>query len=754
MNQRTRTVSSLRPITRAELELIFERGYNTSSRQALAATWGVENLDTRTADLVEDAMEEEERALELIGALEGKERLILDMMVMLGGRARGEQLRKELLLRGQEDCSDSMSALIAKHAVVILAPSSHSELDIELTVQNQSFLQYELALSAAVCRELDGEQDMTGKLAQWSEEVSSEQSESQQSLELNLLHLMSNLSRTPLRLNKSGVPNKRIALKLIDGLIRPASSHLPEPWLSLDSSGQDYFAFLLGMSTQLGFTRIEQEAVLVDTESVREFFSLEQGTRLHRLLDAIQKVRGWNEWVSSLSESPSLDEDIVELQLSQYVENGADLIGARGYLISVIRRARLDGWVSLQSFVTLCKKLDRDYLPRIVERFAHHEASEDEVERYVCAFIEHALFWTGFVKLGRGPLGERLMALSKHGEDVLGQRDPDAESQPEPRSQKGSLIVQPNYEIMVFLDAVTTPTLAFLYDMSERIALANRMVTFKLDASSLQRGYSMGLTAEQVIEELNACSMTPLASSVEFQIKDWERVWGRLVLWAQGILLRHEDPDRLDDVLSEIRYSRRKDPIQVERIAGGAAFLNGQPDEAMVKILSRHLDVEIDYLGVRPPCLSIEGPLTFSYNPMTCDMVTLRELDHIAEEVKDECTPRKRVVKLQESKLLKRWPNQTVAQTIAFLERALIGGCPPDQVLRLRSLFDLQDRLEVRHNLVMFELDSDLADLIMSSSIVQDMFIKRYNPEAIAVDAEHAEDLLAWLREVGVGIDE
>ena len=755
-----RPISSLQPIDREELELIFERGYALPSRQALANAWGVDTLDARTADLVEDAMEEEELALQKIENLGGTERLALDMIVMLGGRARGEQLRKELLLRGQGDCSEAISALIARHVLIVLSPSSHAEIDVEQVVEKQYFLKHELAISAAMCRELDGAQDMTGKLAEWSDEIRSERVELQQSLELNLLHLMARLARYPLKLNKSGVPNRRVAAKLIEGIVRPAEAHLPEPWLELDPTGQDYLAFLLGMSAQLDFTQIRHDTVSPLPDGVRDFFELPREVRQHRLLDAVQKLRGWNEWVSSQADSPGLDENIVELQLSLLVENGADLIGARGYLISVIRRARLSGWVTLKSFVTLCKQLDRDYLPRIVERFSRHEASEDEVERYVCAFVEHALFWTGLVKLGRGELGERLMALSEQGKAVFGQLEEQDDSATEPRAQKGSLVVQPNYEIMVFLDAVTTPTLSFLYEISERIALANRVATFRLDAASLQRGYSRGRTAEEVVEELNAASIAPLASSVEFQIQDWERVWSRLVLWARGILLRHEDPDRLDDVISELRYATRDAPITMERIAAGSVFLGVDAfDDRLQKVLARHQQVVIDYLGEIPPLLEVEGPLQLAFDPLLCDMITQRELERIATPIKDASTPKRRVVELQKHGLLERWPSSspeaTVKQAIDFLDARIASGLPPDQILRLRNLFGLEDRLEVRYNLVMLELDEGLADLIFSSrSLVEDLFIKRYSPTAIAVDAEQAEELLEKLAEIGVVIDE
>ena len=746
------------PLTRGELELIFERGYATPSQQSLAQAWGVERLDERTADLVEDAMEERERALGLLDAIAPSERLVLEALAALGARSRAERLRKDLLLRGEMDCTEAIEALIRRHAVVLLSPSGHAEIDLEQVLATRNASQYDLALPAALHRELEGDGELHGRLATWPGEVRSERAEMQQALELNLLHLGARLDKEPLRLNKSGAPHKRAASRAIEGLIYPASSHLPEPWIELDERGQDYFAFLLGLSAQLGLTAVRGEQVEVDAHASRAFFARSRQARRHALLDAIQKMRGWNEWISAHVSSQGLSEDIVELQLSQFVENGADLIGARGYLISVLRRARIEGWVTLESLVKLCVQLDRDYLPRIVERLSGvggSGAEQSEVSRYVCAFLEHALFWAGFVKLGRGELGEKLVALSEEGREVLAQ--PSEEDLVEgPLATKGSLVVQPNYEVMVFLDAVTTPTLAFLYSVSERVALANRVATFKITAASVQRGYALGLDAERVVAELNAASMAPLADSVTFQIGDWERVWGRLVVYAQGVLLRHHDPDRLDDIVSELRYALRDQAPTFERLAAGSVFIDGASGELLDRSLKRHEDISIDYLAPDPPpCLTLIGPLQFAFSPIQCDVITLDTMRRIAQITpSEELGPYRRVATLDPEALRRYWPERPVQRAIAFFAPRVQGGFTPEQILRLRSAFAIEDALTVRHNLVVLELDEELADLLLSSHLIEGLFIKRYAPGAVAVDAEQAEELLATLAAIGVTIHE
>ncbi len=207
-------------------------------------------------------------------------------------------------------------------------------------------------------------------------------------------------------------------------------------------------------------------------------------------------------------------------------------------------------------------------------------------------------------------------------------------------------------------------------------------------------------------------------------------------------------------MISELRYALRDDPPHMERIAAGSIFIDGEVNEAFQKVLQRHQNVSIDYLGIQPPSLSLEGALRFGYEPLMIDFVTAHVLGKIGHEVKELCTPRKRVVELDHAALTGHWPEHTLRHTIDFLNERIQGGCPPNQVLRLRNLFGITDRLEVRHNLVMLELDADLADLIMQSELATDMFIKRYNSGAVAVDAEQAEELLAWLAEIGVEVHE
>lgn len=736
------------PLTAPELEAIFERGYAQSSRRFLANLWGGEADEA--ANLF-GAMSESARvtdALERIGELSRSDRAIFAALSNAGGRARAENLRKELLLRGQGDVSDELRRL-ARHGVLVVLPSSgQSELELEQILDQQNFLQQELALTQALIDELDsrGITHSAAEIGAWDGEITNSRVESLQSLELNLLHLAAGLGQDVLRLNKSGAPNRRSLSRFITGLTRPAATDTHDLWLDIDTpTHANYIGFLLALVSELGLsTVIEDRGLVGQFGSAQEYFTAPDDRRGTRLVQVVQNLKGWSEGLSPSLQDGREQDDVLEAQLSQTRANGSVLIGARGYIFSVLRRANLNGWTPLEAVIELCGQLDRDYLPRV---FANAGLSL-QVNHYVRAFIVDLLFWIGAVELGEDSDGVELMRLTPDGQRLL-----DFSEAPEKPEQNGCLFIQPNFEAMVFLDAAPMEVLYRLYQIGERVNLADRVATFKLTAESVQRGYSTGMNAERAIALLDEHSHAPLADLIEFQLRDWERIWGRVTLWSSGMLIRHEDPDRLDTILGQVRHALRDKKLVVERIAAGAVFLDATPEaeDEILRQLERYGGLRIDYLGEIPPSLeSVEG-LVFAYEPMTVDFETVGILKKISEEVREECTPRRRVVALDPRMLTEYWPERTFAHIIDFLRPRVRGGLPSEQLLQLKARLLSPPRAKLLHAVVVVTLETrEDAQLFGSTEHARACNALPISDVSFAIAQEHLDDTIETLERLGV----
>ena len=734
------------PLASSELEAIFERGYAQSSRRFLATLWGGE---PDRADAVFASMSEPERvvdALERIGELSRSDRAIFAALSNAGGRARAENLRKELLLRGQGDVSNELRVL-ARHGVLVVLPSSgQSELDLETVLDQQAFLQQELALTQALIDELDkrGITHSDAEIGAWEGEITDSRVESLQSLELNLLHLAAGLGQDVLRLNKSGAPNRRSLSRFVVGLTRPAATDTHDLWLDIDTpTHANYIGFLFALVRELGLsTVIEDRGLVGQFSGAQAYFTMTDKRRGTRLLQVVQNLKGWSEGLSPSLQDGREQDDVLEAQLSQTRDNGSALIGARGYIFSVLRRANLNGWTPLSAVIELCGQLDRDYLPRV---FANAGLSL-QVDHYVRAFIVDLLFWIGAVELGKDSQGIEMMRLTPDGQRLLGFKEVDENTQ-----QTGCLFVQPNFEAMVFLDAAPMEVLYRLYQIGERVNLADRVATFKLTAESVQRGYSMGLDAESAIALLDEHSHAPLADLIEFQLRDWERIWGRVTLWSSGMLLRHDDPDRLDTILGQVRHALRDEPLAVERLAAGAVFLDTTAEEEVLRQLERYGGLRIDYLGEVPPALEAIAGMHFAYEPMTADIETVGILKKISNEVRDECTPRRRVVELDPAKLSEYWPEKTFAQIIAFLRARVRGGLPSEQLLQLKARLLTPPQATLLHAVVVVTLDTiEDAQLFGSTDHARACKALQIGERSFAIAQEHLDNTIETLERLGV----
>ncbi len=742
------------PVGEEELIAMFERGYSLATKSFIARSWDVDSEEG--VEAVWSAMSDHARVAPKLKDLTPHERALLGEFIVEEGRVRAENLRKEMLLRGLGETSETMRGFIRQGVIVVIPGSGQANIELETMLERRAFLQQELALPKAVF-DLLAEQGVgrqQDEIGAWSGEVDTSRSEAVQSLELNLLHLSSALERDVLRLNKSGAPNRRSLTKFIGGLTRPATSDVAEPWLDVNDVEQaDYLAFLFALAKELGLTQVDEDEQTLsgDPEAVAAYFTLDADKRGRKLLQASQNLKGWSELLSPSIGSGRQSEQFLEAQLSQWRDNGAPLIGARGYVLSVLRRAHFHGWTPMDSVVELCVNLDRDYLLRVLGNLD----DTPDVKAYVRAFIEHLLFWSGLVEIGESTQGERIIRLTDHGAERLDAHDGE-EDDPEEGAQEGCLFIQPNMEAMVFLDAAPMRVLYRLYQLGNRVNLADRVATFKLDAESVQRGYSQGLDAEEAIELLQTNSHAPIPDNITFELKNWERVWKRLTLWAKGTLIRHQDPDKLDSILGQLRHAfRDDDDFLTERLAAGSVFVSAPDEEKMFKQLERDGGVRIDYLGYIPPALEVVEDLTFSYSPMTCDIDTVSEVKRISVEDRDASSAYTRVVTLVPKLIEEHWRDDTLHNALEFLHQRVKGGLPAEQEIQLRSELAKPPSATVRRRVFVVTLEDKAgADLFERTERAADTISTRISERSFAIPEEHFDDVWAMMEDLGVRVEE
>ena len=738
------------PLESDELESLFERGYGLSSHRFIAQAWGLE-ADAEGED-VAAAIDESETVAARVDELDKVQRAILSQVAASGGRMRGENLRRDLLLRGFGDTEATLRDLVRQCILIPIPNPGESELDIEGLLDQDNFLQHDLAVPAFIEEELSREAESLGPeaLGSWEGDIEQVRRGDVSALELNLLHLSSLLQQEPLRLNKSGAPNRRSLRRFARGLTLPGEPGETGDDLDLNDAVQlDYVTFLLAMAFELGFLHKGEKAISGRHDAVKEYFRADIDDRNRRLINAFQGLKHWSE-VESLALAHGKRRPDYEEHFSQSETTGEPFIGARGYVLSVLRRSRLGRWTPREAIIDLCTQLDRNYLPRALSN------AETDVEPadYIEAVLDRGLGWLGVLEVGESEDGIEVLRFHDRGADIVGVKKPEGEEEAEqeeaPPEEEGCLVVQPNYEVMLFLDSAPLEVLFYLYHIGTRDKLADRVANFRLTAESVQWGFSNGLDADTILEILNKYSHAPVPDTVEFQLKDWQRVHQQLKLYANGVLLRHSDPDQLDLIIGQLEHDWRDENIESIRLGPSSVFIGDPSPPGMDRIVEQEDALDIDYLGEIPPCLYFVDSLEVMVDPMECDLVTLSELKLIADELEGS-TEHSRFYGLKIGKIKEHWPEDTLDHALDFLDKRTEGGIPPAQALKLRSLLIEPLNAEISKNVTVVVLESEaiadhFARVPECDSIIED----RLGDRAFSVKTGNEDELSEIFEELGI----
>ena len=723
MNGRSeRSRSSQGPLTKGELTDLLERGYADASRRFFARTWETEEDIESVAVIAENGLDTD---IDLT-ALEPTARAVFGIIAEREGRVRGENLRRDLLLRGFGESRSTIRHLIVRGWIVALPNPGEHDCNLNTVLEQETFLQRDLAVLSSTYErfdELTDEDDLDAPA--WSEVIAETRPTTLDDLELNLLHLAALIRRDPLKLNKDGTPNRRSLGRVARGISLPGRrGELAEDLDLHDAEHFDYLTFVVALARELQLLRTVDSTCRTDDDALERFFHSDGAERDRRLLDALQRVRYWNE-IDSLRLSQSASRNVDEDHFSQSETTGQPLIGARGFVISVLRRAQFADWVALDALAQLCTQLDRHYLDRTLSQLPR----KPDPNEFIHAVLERTLVWSGILEIGRSESDHRLARLSDRGARALG-----LDYEITPPEPGGCLIVQPNFEVMVFLDNSPITVLHELYRVGTRRKLSERVATFQLAAESVQRGYSLGADADSLLELLEDHGHAPVPDAVAFELRDWERAHRRLTIHLGGAALRHPDPERFDLICGQLEHDLRDSSVDLIRLGARDAFVTGADHESLVRVAEAHESLEIDALGDPPRCFYFVDPLMLMIDPFECDVATNVELDRIAEHLPDESTPRAQFYRLDPDKIADRFPDDPLQKICEFLDPRCDGGLPAAQSLRLQAELDESPSLHIEQDVtvVSFE-DLDAAERFCRLSEAPDLIDRRLGPTAFAV---------------------
>lgn len=170
---------------------------------------------------------------------------------------------------------------------------------------------------------------------------------------------------------------------------------------------------------------------------------------------------------------------------------------------------------------------------------------------FIRAVFQGPLTWLGVVECRADHAGKVAFAITPLGAQALelegGVEVPDLEEIP---SHADALIVQPNFEIVVYAPDDRLELLYHIDRFAERVSV-DRLAIYRLTNESVCNGLQLGLRIDDVIGLLAGAAQVPLPQNVTFTLRDWARRFEEIHWIRNAWLIEAPDPATLARWLSE-----------------------------------------------------------------------------------------------------------------------------------------------------------------------------------------------------------
>jgi hypothetical protein len=395
---------------------------------------------------------------------------------------------------------------------------------------------------------------------------------------------------TPPLLTSRGFVAKRDLLRLAGSL---AVAESLDGVMAEDRAGRIYF--LRCLLQTLGLLRQEGNSLRARET---DLFHQPPAERARRLFTTWRDGTWWNE-LARIEEVKITVHHAYQRRVMQQIGQG------RRFLLALLQALPAGRWYQFSGFGERVQMAKADFLlGRQRPPFWAAGTADDLVYSlqwqgvandwatieggFVRAVIAGPLHWMGCCDLAlRG--GELLaFRLTSLGRWLLeaGEGAPIEEPAAFTRGDDGRVIVQPNFDILVY-EPVSPHVLADLDRFATRQGTGN-VLQYHLSRASLYRAQLQGLGAEGVIAVLERAAGRELPQNVRYSLLDWQRQHERITFYDGMALCQVADPAILDALLA----SSRGRETGARRLAPDVALV---PAGALETV--RHLLKESGYLS-------------------------------------------------------------------------------------------------------------------------------------------------------------
>jgi Helicase conserved C-terminal domain len=231
--------------------------------------------------------------------------------------------------------------------------------------------------------------------------------------------------------------------------------------------------------------------------------------------------------------------------------------------------------------------------------------------------------WLGVVEVGLVDDAPAAVRLTDLGRTILQPWQP-SPTDTQPRSGQPAWVVQPNFEILVYLDHIAADLLPTLDGHAERIQVEAHIARYRLTHEAVYAGLEQGGTLDALLETLRQGAGKELPQNVLATLQEWAQQRERVTVYRQARLLAFRDARAREKALA----------------AGQAGAPIGERFVLLPPATDLRGKARIDYAKPRSPCLAATELGAISLTK-PADLFLTATLDAWAERTADggwQCT--------------------------------------------------------------------------------------------------------------------
>jgi hypothetical protein len=290
-------------------------------------------------------------------------------------------------------------------------------------------------------------------------------------------------------------------------------------------------------------------------------------------------------------------------------------------------------------------------------------------------------------------------------------------------------MIQPDFEVLVYLEHADARQLAFAERVAERVQVASHVARYKLSRDSVYQALEQGTTLAEMLDELAAHSSAPLPQNVAASIREWAAQRDRISIHRETSLLEFPTAQARDEVLAAGMKGRPIGERFVELSAATAQSLSAARS--------------VDYTRPMARCLAVDDSGLVTLARPAFDLLVRPMLDRWAEPAGPDTW------RLTAERVAAASGRASAAGLLAFLEQRLVGELSPWLRTVLRSWAGERVPARVgRVTVLQFE-DLDAAQAVQNNPMFHGLVVGSLGPRALLIDQDRmaeVRELLEWAR--------